>query len=213
MVLQASESDSYSINEIVSKYGINRTTLKDWRYKYQTYGVMGLQNSTQWTRYSKELKLAAVEECLSGKLSIKATVKKYGISSTSVLRKWIKLYNRHRDIKEYVKGMTFSMTKASDILSNERIEIAIHCLSNKRNYQKTAEQYDVTYQQVYTWVRKYERDGEESLRVRQRRKSIEKELSVEEQHAKEFRKLQKENERLRAENEFLKKLDRLERRY
>ena len=52
----------------------------------------------------------------------------------------------------------------------------------------------------------------EALRDRRGRKKEEVELSPEEKIKFEMKKLEKENERLRAENAFLKKLEELERR-
>lgn len=75
-----------------------------------------------------------------------------------------------------------------------------------------AETYGVSYQQVYQWVKRYEDGGDEALKDRRGRKKTEQELSPEEKMKLEMKKLEKENERLRAENAFLKKLDELERR-
>ncbi|MEF7561335.1 helix-turn-helix domain-containing protein, partial [Bacillus thuringiensis] len=72
--------------------------------------------------------------------------------------------------------------------------------------------YDVSYQQVYQWVKKYNNGGDEALKDRRGRKKEEQELSPEEKMKVEMKKLERENERLRAENAFLKKLEELERR-
>jgi transposase-like protein len=68
------------------------------------------------------------------------------------------------------------------------------------------------YQQVYQWVKKHEDGGDEALRDKRGKNKVESELSPEEKVKLEMRKLEKENERLRAENEFLKKLEEIERR-
>lgn len=59
----------------------------------------GLQNSSGWKRYSKEVKTAAVLDYLSGNYSMSEIVRKYEMSSKSVLEKWIKNYNNHRELK------------------------------------------------------------------------------------------------------------------
>ncbi|MEF7592745.1 helix-turn-helix domain-containing protein, partial [Bacillus thuringiensis] len=66
--------------------------------------------------------------------------------------------------------------------------------------------------QVYQWVKKYNNGGDEALKDRRGRKKEEQELSPEEKVKLEMKKLERENERLRAENAFLKKLEELERR-
>ncbi|MFD2776702.1 helix-turn-helix domain-containing protein, partial [Ornithinibacillus salinisoli] len=72
--------------------------------------------------------------------------------------------------------------------------------------------YKVTYQQVYQWVKKYETKGAEALKDNRGRTKSETELSPEEKMTLQMKRLELENERLRAENLFLKKLEEIERR-
>ncbi|MFZ4201260.1 transposase [Lysinibacillus sp. NPDC056220] len=78
-------------------------------------GEIGLEESTSWNPYSKELKLAAVQDYLSGQYSLKEVTRKYKVSDKSVLRNWIQKYNSHRELKDTGKGMTNSMTKNNDV--------------------------------------------------------------------------------------------------
>lgn len=95
---------------------------------------------------------------------------------------------------------------------NERKEIVLYCLESGKDYQKAAETFKVSYQQVYQWVKKYEDGGEEALRDKRGRTKEEVELSPEQKMKLEMKRLASENERLRAENLFLKKLEEIERR-
>lgn len=45
----------------------------------------------------------------------------------------------------------------------ERREIVKYCIEHNRNYKETANIYDVSYSQVYSWVKKYDANGEEAL--------------------------------------------------
>ena len=45
----------------------------------------------------------------------------------------------------------------------ERREIVKYCIEHNRNYKETAGIYDVSYSQVYSWVKKYDANGEEAL--------------------------------------------------
>ena len=45
----------------------------------------------------------------------------------------------------------------------ERKEIVEYCITHNRDYKGTASLYDVSYSQVYSWVRKYDAVGEDGL--------------------------------------------------
>ena len=55
------------------------------------------------------------------------------------------------------------MTKARKTTFEERIEIVKYCIANDRNYALTMERYNVSYQQIYLLVRKYEQKGIDGL--------------------------------------------------
>lgn len=211
-VLKAYKNEEYSIEELCSKYGMPKITLYDWVEKYEKYGMEGLKNSRTWKPYSKELKLAAISDYISGEYSQYEIVRKYEISSRSVLQRWIKQYNGHRELKDTEKGRTSSMTKGRKTTWKERIKIVQDALANGKEYQQTAETHKVSYQQVYQWVRKYEADGWDALKDRRGRTKSKKELTPEEKMKLEMHRMEKENERLRTENAFLKKLEEIERR-
>lgn len=103
------------------------------------------------------------------------------------------------------------MTKGISTSWREKIEIVLYCIAHNKDYQNAAEVYNVSYQQIYQWVKKYELGGEETLKDRRGRKKTEEELTPEDRINLEMKKLKAENERLRAENAFLKKLEELER--
>lgn len=58
------------------------------------------------------------------------------------------------------------MTKARKTSQKERLEIAKECIESGKNYGETALKYHVSYQQVYTWVKKYSALGEAGLEDR-----------------------------------------------
>lgn len=211
-ILLAYEDGKGSMAEIASMYKIARGTIKDWIYLYRKYGIDGLRESKTWKNYSKELKERAVSDFLSGKYSMKELVRKYEISNKEVLRDWINRHNGHREQKATTKGTGQSMTKGRSTSWKERIEIVHYCITHNKDYRNTTETYRVSYQQVYQWVRKYERGSEEALRDGRGRKKDLEELSPEDKIKLGIKKLEAENERLRAEISFLKKLEELERR-
>ncbi|WP_018756428.1 helix-turn-helix domain-containing protein [Paenibacillus terrigena] len=193
------------------KYEINKTTLMKWQRRYKLYGYEGLERRTHNRSYSAELKLQAVREHLQGELSQYQIIDKYEISSTRQLSDWIKKYNGHSSLKAY-RGETKAMTKGRSTTWQERIEIVQYCLVNQYDYQKTAEQFQVSYQQVYQWVKKFEDRGQDALKDGRGRKKAPEELIEADQQKLKMKQMEYEIERLRAENAFLKKLEELERR-
>lgn len=211
-VLHLYENGNYTMRELCSKFKMSKTTLRKWIKQFKKHGTDGLKTSTSCKQYSKELKEAAVKEYLSGEYSLNEIVERYEISSLSVLQRWINKYNSHRELKDTGMGRTISMTRGRKTTWDERKQVVCYCLEKGKDYQKTADVYEVSYQQVYQWVKKYETGGEEALKDKRGKKKVEAELSPEEKAKLEMKKLERENERLRAENAFLKKLEELERR-
>ena len=198
--------------EISEIYQISTDTLYQWQMKYETYGVEGLKEANSWKSYSKELKEAAVQDYLNHGLSKGEIVLKYEISNRSVLSRWIRKYTSHSELKDSGKGMSQTMTKGRKTTIEERIEIAKACIENGKNYQETAAQYEVSYQQVYQWVRKFEENGEQGLADRRGHKKPLEERTPEDELRLKIQQMERENERLRAENLLLKKLEEIERR-
>jgi len=211
-VLQLLADGEYTLEEICRIYELTDTTLYRWQVKYKAEGLEGLKESKTRKPYSKELKVAAVQDYTRYGLTINEVLAKYQISSDSVLYRWIRKYTSHSELKDSGKGMSKTMTKGRPTTVEERIEIAQYCLNNQRNYQATAEKYGVSYQQVYSWVKKLEASGEEALKDRRGRTKPQMELTEEEKMKLRIQQMERENERLRAENLFLKKLEEIERR-
>lgn len=210
-IIKDIESGQIGIKGAVRKYGLSKTTLRKWRCRYEAAGSEGFIKRTHNNRYSAELKLQAVQDHLYGGLSQPQVLVKYKIASRNQLRKWINQYNGHSSLKAY-NGGPKAMTKGRATTFQERIDIVHYCLSQQHDYQKTAEQYKVSYQQVYQWVKKYESGGQEALQDRRGRSKTPEELTETDKQKLAMKKLEYENERLRAENAFLKKLQELERR-
>jgi transposase len=210
-VLQEIESGEIGWKAATQKYDIGKTTLKEWRNRYEQSGYEGLVHRTYNRSYSAELKNQAVKDYLSGELSQSQIIHKYKIASRTQLRNWIKKYNGHSSLKTYSGGAK-AMTKGRSTTWQERLDIVLYCIGHQHDYQKTADQYKVSYQQVYQWVKKYEDGGQDALQDGRGRRKTTEELTEADLQKLAMKKLEYENERLRAENAFLKKLQELERR-
>ncbi len=179
-IIKMYEDGVSSINDVVFQHKISKYTFNNWRYNYGRYGINGLKEAKTWKSYSKELKEKVVKDLLSGELSSYEVIRKYEISSRSVLEKWVNKYNGHRNINATAQGLSHSMTKGRSTTWRERIEIVLFCIAHNQDYHQTAEAHQVSYQQVYQWVKKYESGGEDALKDRRGRKKEEEELTLEE---------------------------------
>ncbi len=89
---------------------------------------------------------------------------KYHIPSSSSIKKWVKLYNSHMELKNYIpRGEDIYMTKSRKVNKEERIEIVKYCLENDMDYKTTAKVFETTYANVFNWVKKYKEKGEDGL--------------------------------------------------
>ncbi len=163
-------------------------------------------------KYSTELKTQAVEDYLNGKGSLWNICHKYEIVNEKSLREWIMWYNGHKVFRKRRGARTeIYMTKGRKTTLEERIEIVEYCIERGKDYPATIEKYSISYQQIYSWVRKYEEIGVDGLRDRRGRTKPVEEMS-------DVEKLQAENRLLKAqlrdkevEMLLLKKLQELER--
>lgn len=212
LALQYLEEGRHTLEEICTMFSVNMTTLQVWRALYKYGGVEALIRPKKNKVYSEELKRGAVEDYLTKNYSMFEILAKYGISSLSVFKKWLKIYTCHSELNDSGKGMSQTMIKGRKTTVDERIEIVKACLASDKNYQETAAQYEVSYQQVYLWVRKFEQNGEEALQDQRGRTKPAEERTPEDELRLRIQQMERENERLRAENLLLKKLEEIERR-
>ena len=161
-------------------------------------------------KYSAELKIAAVKSYLAGEGSLREICKKYEISDKHVLQNWILWYNDHREFKERssAKGEIY-MTKGRKTIQEERAKIVAFCIEHNYDYGLTVETYKVSYQQIYSWVRKYEEGGVDKLKDNRGRTKPAEEMSEIEKLKAEMKILEAKNRQLEIENEFIKKLQEL----
>ena len=158
-------------------------------------------------KYSAELKLQAVQDYLTGKGSLRQICRQYGIKDKRQLRNWISCYNGHKDFKERsgARGEIY-MTKGRKTTQEERSQIVAFCIEHGKDYALTVETYQVSYQQIYSWVRKYEARGVDGLVDRRGKAKPEDELTEAERLRQENRMLQAKLKDKEMEIALLKKL-------
>ena len=161
-------------------------------------------------KYSAEIKTEAVQSYLRGEGSLRDICKKHDILSPERLRQWILWYNDHREFKERssAKGEIY-MTKGRKTIQEERAKIVAFCIEHNYDYGLTVETYKVSYQQIYSWVRKYEEGGVDKLKDNRGRTKPAEEMTEIEKLKAEMKILEAKNRQLEIENEFIKKLQEL----
>ena len=88
----------------------------------------------------------------------------------------------------------------------KRVEIVKYCIEHEMDYAQTAEKYQVSYQQIYQWARKYQSNGAEGLIDKRGKRKPETEMSELEKLRAENKLLQAEKRRAQLEAAFLKNL-------
>lgn len=185
---------------LANKYSIGSQTIQSWVSKYKLYGILAFQNKAGNKKYTSEFKTMCVEAVLSGEGSTNDITAKYNISSRSVLSSWISRYNANIELKDYnPKGEVYMVNSRRKTTIEERKEIVKYCIEHNRNYKEAASLYDVSYSQVYSWVKKYDANGEEGLLDKRGRHKTDNEVD-------ELERLRRENKRLKCQLEENDKL-------
>ena len=192
--------------------GIDRRLVAEWVARYKAGGVIAFKEQEHNTVYSNELKVLAVREYLEGKGTQQEISAKYGLRSTRQLTEWIKVYNSGRDFDRKMSGGS-RMKVGRETTQEERIAIVKDCLENGNNFGETAIKHNVSYQQVYTWVKKFRELGEAGLEDRRGKRITKQEPRTELEEARiKIAQLEHELYMTKMERDLLKKLDELERR-
>lgn len=202
-----------SQESIAREYGIATSGFRQWLANYEAMGPSSLAATHKNNRYSVELKTAAVEAYLQGQGSIFEISKRFGVRSKTQLRDWIKLYNGHKDFRATGgRGRGIYMTKGRKTMLDERIEIVSYCIANGKNYAAAIERYNVSYSQIYSWVRRYELEGPDGLIDKRGKRKPEDKMTEEELLHAHVKMLNAEIKHKDMEIAVLKKLREIERR-
>ena len=178
--------------QICEELHISSRTIQDWAAIYNKHGIIGFARKKRNSSYSKEFKLKVVEEYINEEASSIDLGLKYDISS-GLLRSWIRMYNANRELRDYDPKQEVYMAEARrNTTIEKRKEIVLYCIEHNRDYKGTASFYNVSYGQVYTWVKKYDTNGEEALTDKRGRHKADNEIG-------ELERLQRENLRLKRQ--------------
>lgn len=183
-----------SVHFLADKYGIGYSTLRGWINEYKIHGISAFCHKRNRT-YPKESKIKCVEAVMDGEGSVDDIIARYGISSRSVLRQWIKVYNANRELRDYdPKQEVYVAGARRKTTFEERKGIVGYCISHNRDYKNAAAKHGVSYSQAYSWVKKYDANGGDGLTDRRGHRKTDDEVN-------ELERLRRENLRLKRQLE------------
>ena len=183
-----------SAKEIATELGMPESgsrTVREWAAAYRENGIEGFHLKKGNSSYTAEEKQRAVEEYLQGKGSLREISRRYHIPSKNTLRRWIRVYNSNRELRDYDPKPEVYVAMRKKTTKEERQEIVTYCLEHGKDYKGAAAKYEVSYSQVYQWVRHYEERGEAGLEDRRGKRKSDNEVD-------ELERLWRENMRLKA---------------
>ena len=201
-----------SPSKLSAEYGINVRTIEQWANRYREYGSEAFPSRQGNNSYTAEFKLQVVRDYMQSGVSEEQLALKYDIPDRSTIHKWINKYNGHKgNLKSYKVGRT-AMTKARKTTLDERIGVVNYCIDQGLNYIAAAEKYEVSYNQVYSWVKKYKERGVTGLKDDRGKGKYLEDMNEFERLQAENKLLEARNRQLQMENDVLKKLEEIERR-
>lgn len=198
--------------KVAKKLNVGKARIREWVARYKAGGSLAFRELEQNQVYSSELKEQAVRSYLSGEGSLNEIAAKYGLRSEKQIREWIKVYNSGKDLGRKMSGGS-RMKHGRKTTQEERIAIVRYCLENDSNFGETAIKYKVTYQQVYSWVKRFKELGEAGLEDRRGKRVAAQEPRTEMEELKvKMAQLEHELYMTKMERDLLKKLEEIERR-
>ena len=213
-VIQEHEATGISCYQLGQTYGVDAKCVRSWCRLYKQFGDAYLTANHSNLNYSAEFKLQVVNAYLAGGKTYQSVAAEYEIFAPTTVRQWVMMYNNHEELMDSRPEGLFNMVKDTTRKTTleERIRIVEHCIANDNNYALSAREFQVSYGQVYSWVKKYNSGGAEKLVDRRGKSKSEETLSEQECIQIENRMLRAENKKQQMEIDFLKKLEEIERR-
>lgn len=202
--------DGMAAKTIQDVYGVHHSQIVQWVERFEVGGVDALKRRQQKRTYSEEMMLEVVQAYLVGNVSYSQLSKQYGILNGSTIYQWVKRYTSGKSLT--ATRRTTPMKDGRKTTQMERVEIAQWVIANEMNYVAATTRFNVSYGQVYAWVKKLKQGGSDAL-VDRRGKDKEDNGKLTESELKdlEIKRLKARLERVSTEVAVLKKLQEFER--
>lgn len=201
-----------TVGSVSSMLGLHKSSVQAWVIQFREQGAASFEITAN-NKYSAELKQEAVIAYINGKGSIRTIAARYGVRSSKILWDWIKMYNNGEDFSQHKMSGGSRMKTSRSTTKEERIQIVRECIANGCNYGECAIKYNVSYQQVYSWVKRFKDLGEAGLEDRRGRRKVDQEPRSEVEELKiKMAQLEHELYMTKMERDLLKKVKELERK-
>jgi len=153
-------------------------------------------------KYDVAFKLAVVKAYLNGQGGAKSIAEKFNIGSKSSVQQWVNVYQKlgKDGLERRFKNKTYSVQFKLDALNYK--------LRTGKSYQEVAIAFGMTERSLLAaWMKTWQKEGIEGLSKTKGRPSMSKKKSnKQKKKLTREQELENENELLRAENAYLKKL-------
>ena len=200
-----------SIHAAAKRLSVDPSAVRVWICSYKGNGIDAFTHIKN-NYYSHECKVQAVTAYLNQEGSLSAICQRFGLRSPTQLRRWIKRYNSHEELKASGTGGFSIMTKGRKTTFDERVEMVQYCIAHDHNYAETAVKYGISYQQARSYTLKYEAGGLDALQDNLGKRKPEDQLTEVERLRAELKLERAKRKQAEMEISFLKKLDEIERR-
>ena len=148
-----------TVQGLAKEHGIAKSSLMTWKKKYLEIGEESIMVEDKNRHYPREVKEKAVQSYLNNEGSLFEICKKYDIASVSVLNYWIRDYRRSIDVNGNFSLLKKHVRKSIDA----KVEAVRFCQKNDYDYNLAIKKYGISYQQIYSWVKKFEKGGIDAL--------------------------------------------------
>lgn len=143
------------------------------------------KNINENKKYNSELKIKAVKMYLEEGKPCKEVAEELGIKCVSIIYKWIDTYKTQGE--EGLKSLNYKSANRKRYKLETKIK-AINMISNEgKSYKEVTKKLGTNYNTLREWISRYELDGENGLKSKQKNKkySLELKLKAVKMHLKE----------------------------
>ena len=143
------------------------------------------KNINENKKYNSELKIKAVKMYLEEGKPCKEVAEELGIKCVSIIYKWIDTYKTQGE--EGLKSLNYKSANRKRYKLETKIK-AINMISNEgKSYKEVTKKLGTNYNTLREWISRYELDGKNGLKSKQKNKkySLELKLKAVKMHLKE----------------------------